>query len=222
MRFPDYQFRRTGIVLTALTGLVFLAVSCLKDMPESLPETLVWDPEVAFPVGGESFGFNWESGFDTLLLELDTITGLPKWVEELEVVLEGSMEFDLSNLIENLDHLNRILFRINIFNGFPNDVLAQVYFLDPGRNLIDSMFSEGAIPIPPGTIVDDGEIIQPAHVIGDAIFDRERIEPLQDVTEMLFRGIILNPEVDTALIPYYPSYLINVEIGTMLDLTFEF
>ena len=208
--------------MTALTAMMLLAVSCLKDMPESLPETLVWNPDVAIPLAEESFGLNWESGFDTLLLELDSITGLPEWIEKLEVVIEGSIEFDLSGLSENLDHLNRILFRVNIFNGFPNDVLAQAYFLDPERNIIDSMFAEGVIPVPPGTIVDHGEFIQPSHVIQDAVFDRDRIEPLQYVTEILFRATILHPEVDTALIPYYPSYLIDVEIGAMLDLNIEF
>jgi len=208
--------------MAALTVMMLIAVSCLKDMPESLPETLVWNPDVAIPLSEESFGLNWESGFDTLLLELDSITGLPEWIEELEVVIERYMDFDLSAISENLDHLNRILFRVNLYNGFPNDVLAQAFFLDPGRNVIDSMFSEGAIPVPPGTIVDDGEIIQPSHVIEDAMFNRERIEPLQYVTEMLFRATILNPKVDTALIPFYPSYLIDVEIGAMLDLTLEF
>ncbi|MCK5134496.1 MAG: hypothetical protein KAR19_01815 [Bacteroidales bacterium] len=208
--------------MTALTAMILLAVSCLKDMPESLPETLVWNPDVAFPFGEESFGLNWESGFDTLLLELDSITGLPEWIEALEVIIEGYMDFDLSAISENLDHLNRILFRVNIYNGFPNDVLAQAYFLDAGRNVIDSMLFDGAMPVPPGLVVDDGKIIQPSHARQDAVFDRDQIEPLQDATEILFRATILNPEVDTALIPYYPSYLIDVNIGAMLDLTLEF
>jgi len=222
MRHPQDKFLRTAGVMAALTLIILLAVSCLKDMPESLPETFEWNPDVAIPLSEESFGLNWESGFDTLLLELDPITGLPAWIEELEIVLDRYMDFDLSGISENLDHLNRILFRVNIFNGFPNDVLAQAFFLDSGRDIVDSMFSEGAIPLPPGTIVNNEGIIQPSHTIEDAIFDRERIEPLQYVTEILFRATILNPEVDTALIPFYPSYLVDVEIGSMLDLTIEF
>ena len=216
------QFLRTFGLMAALTAILLMAVSCLKDMPESVPETLVWNPDVAIPLSEESIGLNWESGFDTLLFELDSISGLPEWIELPEIIIEGYMDFDLSAISENLDHLNGLLFRVNLYNGFPNDVLAQAYFMDPGRNVIDSMFSEGAIPLPPGKIVDDGEIIQPSHVIEDAMFDRDRIEPLQYVTGILLRATILNPEVDTALIPYYPSYLIDVEIGAMLDLTIEF
>jgi len=216
------QFLRTFGLMAALTAILLMAVSCLKDMPESVPETLVWNPDVAIPLSEESFGLNWESGFDTLLLELDSITGLPEWIESLEIVLDGYMDFDLSAISDYLDFFNRVLFRVNLYNGFPNDVLAQAYFVDPAMNFIDSMFSEGAIPLPPGDVVGDGEIIQPSHVIEDAIFDWDRIEPLQYVTGILLRATILNPEVDTALIPYYPSYLIDVEIGAMLDLTIEF
>ncbi len=208
--------------MASLTTVILMAVSCLKDMPESVPETLVWNPDVAIPLGEESFGLFWESGFDTLLLELDSITGLPEWIESQEIVLDGYMDFDLSAISENLEHMNRILFRVNLHNGFPNDVLAQAYFVDPGMNFIDSMFAEGAIPLPPGDVVGDGEIIQPSHVIADALFERNRIEPLQYVTGILLRATILNPKVDTALIPYYPFYLIDVEIGAILDLTLEF
>ena len=205
-----------------MTGLMLLSVSCLKDKPESLPQNLVWDPEVAVPLGSDSFGLDAESGFDTTLFDLDTITNLPKWVNELEVIMEGRIDFDLSSLNESVDELNSILFRVTIFNGFPNDVLAQVYFLDAAAIDIDSMFTEGAVPVPPGTVKGNGETIKPAVVRQDAVFESDRIGPLEDASVILLRATILNPEVDTSLIPYYPYYEIDVEIGAMLDLTIEF
>ena len=216
------MFRKSSLILSCLAGLLFLSVSCMKDKPDSLPQHLVWDSEVAVPLGSDSFGLNAESGFDTTLFELDTITNLPKWVSELEVVLEGRIDFDLSSLNEDVDDVNSILFRVTIFNGFPNDVLAQVYFLDAAANCIDSMFIEGAVPVPPGTVQGIGETIEPAVVRQDAIFESDRIGPLEDASVILLRATIPNPEVDTSLIPYYPYYEINAEIGAMLDLTIEF
>lgn len=216
------MYRKFTLIISCLAGLLFLSVSCMKDKPESLPQHLVWDPEVAFPIGSDSFGLNAESGFDTTLFDLDTITQLPKWVSMVEIVLEGSVDFDLSSLNANVDELNSILFRASVFNGFPNDVLAQVYFLDSGSNFIDSMFTEGAIPVPPGKVLGNGETIDPAVARQDAVFESDRIESLEDVSVILLRAIILNPEIDTLLIPYYPYYEINTEIGAMLDLTIEF
>jgi hypothetical protein len=216
------MYRKSTRILSCLAGLLFLSVSCMKDKPESLPQQLVWNPEIAFPLLSDRFGLNAESGFDTTLFDLDTITNLPKWVSRLEIVLEGSVDFDFSSLNANVDELKSILFRITIFNGFPNDVLAQGYFLDAGSDYIDSMFAEGAIPVPPGKVLGNGETIDPAVVRQDAVFESDRIESLEDASVILLRATILNPEVDTSLIPYYPYYEINTEIGAMLDLTFEF
>jgi len=194
----------------------------MKDKPESLPEKFLWNPELAFPLGDDSFGLNAESGFDTTLFELDPITELPLWVGDIEVVLEGRIPIDLTSLSENIDDIHQVLFRINIFNGFPNEATAQAYFVDIDLNPIDSMFLGGAILIPPGSIVGKGEIIDPAMVRTDAIFEHERVEPLQDATEILLRATFLNPEVDTALIDFYETYHIDVDIGVMVDLSFEY
>jgi hypothetical protein len=222
MKTPDHLFRKTFLILSCLTGILLLMVSCLKDMPESVPGNLVWNPDVAIPLGTDQFGLDAASGFDTTLFELDTITNLPKWVEKLELVMEGRVEFDLSSLIADIENLNSMLFRVNIYNGFPNEVLAQTYFLDSSSNPIDSMFANGAITVPAGTVQGNGETIDPRVVRHDAVFENDRIGPLEDASVILFRATILNPAVDSSLIPYYPLYHIDVNIGTMLDLTMEF
>ncbi|MCK4750288.1 MAG: hypothetical protein KAT15_24700 [Bacteroidales bacterium] len=191
-------------------------------MPEDFPEYLEWNPSLAFPLAEESFGLNLESGFDTALLQLDTITGLPEWVSRLEVVMEGSIDFDLSVFTSRYNDLRSILFRVNLYNGFPNELHAQVYFLDPGLNPVDSLFSEGPVVVPPGTVLGNGETIEPYHVIRDAVFNLARIEKLEDASSLLFRAILRSPDVDINLIPYYPGYSFNVEIGAMAGLTFDF
>ena len=195
--------------------------SCLKDKPESLPDRLVWNPELAFPVGTKHYGMNAESGFDTTLFELNPATGLPLWTDRIEVVMEGSIAFDLSNLDPRIDSVNQVLFRLSVSNEFPNETMAQAYFLDAARIILDSMFSEGPINLPPGIPTGEGETSEASVVRKDAIFDRERIKPLKNATDILFRAVLLNKEIDTALVPFYPFYLIQMEIGMMTDLTIE-
>jgi hypothetical protein len=215
-------YRRTLVATTVIVLIVPLASSCLKEMPETTPDKVIWNPSLAGPLVRDSFGMNLESGFDTSLLNLDTITNLPEWVDEVEVVMEGTVDFDLSELSTSTDFVRRLLLRVNIYNGFPNLVLTQAYFLDPGFNVIDSVFEEGALSIAAGTPIGSGETVEPTHSRRDAVFDQDRIEPLQDATRLLFRATIRNPEVDTSLIPYYPGYFIEADIGAMLDLTYEF
>ena len=166
---------RKGLLYMTVSLTMFLTASCLKDMPESIPENLEWNPELAIPLGEENYGLNLESGFDTLLFELDSLTGLPEWIEMQVIILEGRMDFDLSTLSENLDHVNRILMRVNIYNGFPNDLLAQAYFVNDNAQIVDSMFNSGSMPVPPGTVIGDGETIDPAYRRKDALFDTQRL-----------------------------------------------
>ena len=173
---------------------------------------------MAIPLGVDSFGLNLESGFDTLLFELNPLTGFPEGVENQVIVMERRMEFNISTLSQDLEVVNRVLLRVNIYNGFPNDLLAQAYFMD-GTMIVDSMFSEGSMPVPAGSVIGSGEIIQPAHRRQDAIFDPQRLENLEGATHLLLQAILQNPKVDTSLIPYYPDYLSLVDMGAMLDVT---
>jgi len=222
MKSSHTIYKRTLVAFIAIVLIMPLVISCQKERPESFPEKVIWNPSLAGPLVRDSFGMNLESGFDTSLLNLDTITNLPEWVDEWEVVMKGTVEFDLSELSTNIDFVRRLLLRVNIYNGFPNTILAQACFLDPGFNVIDSVFEDGALSIPAGTPIGNGETIEPFHSRKDAVFDRDRIDPLQDATRLLFQSTIRNPEVDTSLIPYYPGYFIEADVGAMLDFTYEF
>ncbi len=221
MRQKQKYFLRKGLMSIAGILAIFLSFSCLKDMPETMPEGLRWDPELAVPLGVDSFGLNLDSGVDSILLELDSLTGLPGWIEQQTVIMEGYMEFNLSTINQNLDQINRMLFRVNIYNGFPNEVLTQAYFIDDQDQILDSMFSEGYMPVPPGTVIGIGETIDPTHRRQDAVFDPQRLESLLDATRLNLQAILQNPKVDTALIPYYPGYYIHVNVGAMLDATID-
>ena len=196
--------------------------SCMKDKPEDFPEKVIWDPELAFPIGMKQYGMNAESGFDTTLFEEDPSTGLPLWVNKVEVLMEGSIYFDLSKLDSKIDSVDWIMFRLGIYNGFPNEVMTQAYFLDATSSVLDSMFSEGPHTVPPGTPISEGESIDPSYSRIDATFDRERLSSLENTTEILFRALFLNRYIDTNLVPYYPNYEIDVEIGMMTKLTIEY
>jgi len=208
-------------LLCLIISMLLLPVSCLKDMPEELPADLVWEPELAIPVGKDRFGLDAESGFDTTLFDLDTITELPLWAGRMDVVLTGYVDFDLSSIEASTDNINGILFRVGIFNAFPDAVLAQAYFYN-GTQPLDSLFSEGPIPVAAGTPLADGESCRPSVLRQDALLNRERIPLISSANMLVFKALVLEPGLDTSLIPYYRNYYIESELGCMLDLRIEF
>jgi hypothetical protein len=199
-----------------------MVTSCLKYAPEELPDRFEWDPAIAIPLGDDQFGMNDVSGFDTTKLDLDTVTGLPEWVDEVLVVMEGTLDFGLSSIQENLDQINGVLFRVSCQNGFPDEIFAQAYFEDAAENVIDSMFLEGPMAVPPGRVADNGELETPGKAVQDSYFDKERILPLQDATTIALRAYFFVTDPDSALIPHYPTFEFNVHVGAMFDLSLEF
>jgi len=218
-----HQARTRYAALSIFTLLLVTSGSCLRDMPETIPEHFTWDPELAFPLGSGQFGIDAAEGYKDEWLELDTITDIPNWIDTV-VTLEYRMDFDLSSLNESTDDINRVLMRINISNGFPNEILAQGYFTDSLHNQYDSLFSNGPLLLNPGNPSGDGETVTPSLTRPpDVVFDREGVARLEPATELLFRGTFTNlSDIDPGLYPHYPSYEMGLEVGVMLDLTIAY
>jgi hypothetical protein len=222
MRHLNTHDLKTKRVLPAVFLILLLAGSCLKEMPEALPDSLVWNPEFAFPLGQDSFGLNAKSGFDTSLLEYDTLSGLPGWIEEDTIFLEGVMDFHLSSILNNLESTNQVLLRINIYNEFPHEVYSQAYFRDNGLNATDSLFTEGPVATGPGKVKAQAASITPGYTQKDVRFDRERLLSLATSTHMFFRAGFHVEDVDSSLIPYYRDFEYVVDVGAMVEIIAEY
>lgn len=209
------------IFLSGILVCLLITASCMKNKPESLPENLVWNPQLALPLGEEEFGMNSSSGFDTLLLEEDSVSALPLWTGQYELVMEGVFNFDLSTISDNLDKLNRILFRINCSNEFPQTLYSQAYFRDGSGIYLDSMFLEGPAETPAASVSDGGATIEPGLAQHDALIEGERIPGLAGAQTILFRTSFLVIDVDSSLISSYPTFRFHIDSGFMLDLSFE-
>jgi hypothetical protein len=201
---------------------LLLAPSCMKNKPDSLPENLEWNPSLALPIGEDRFGLNNESSFDTLLLENDSVTGMPGWIRLNEVALEKTSALDLSIIRDNLDKLNRIMFRMNSSNQFPNIMYLQAYFSDQGGAYLDSIFSEGPVEIPAGSVNNDREPVDPGTAVHDAILEAERIAIISQAQSLKVRAFFLVEGVDTTLLSFYPSFNYDLQSGWMLDMSLTY
>ncbi|MBU8893009.1 MAG: hypothetical protein KOO66_09540 [Bacteroidales bacterium] len=203
----------------AILLIITLSYSCLDDVPEDFdnPDS-EWNPDFSLAVGYASLGMNDESGFDTLLLLINAVTGLPFWTEEVDIPLTYSMPFDMQQLSEFSEEIVSIMFRVNTYNGFPNTVDGQVYFLDVSNNIVDSLFSDSALILESGTVNGTGETINSSHNQTDIIFDQDKIDELSQVRNILIEGAIRNVALDTTLINYYPAYKFDLQLGVRVKL----
>lgn len=199
--------------------IMVLSFSCIKDAPGDFdnPDS-TWNPSFSFPVGYSSLGMNEDSGFDTLLLLIDPITGYPFWVNEIDVPLSYTMSFDMQELNDFSEEIISIMFRLNTYNGFPAVATGQVYFLDINSLIVDSMFFDGPLVMNPGIPVGDGETINSAYNQSDVIFGQDEIDDLASVKYILIEGAISTQNPDTTLIDYYPAYTLDLQLGAQVEL----
>jgi len=199
------------VVFIIISILVF---SCTKEEPD---EGSNWNPNFSIAIGYTSLQMNADSGFDTLLLQINALTGLPYWTEEIDIPLSYTMPFDMGQISNFSEEIISIMFRLNTYNGFPNEALGQVYFLDASNSIVDSLFSTGPLTMNRGTV--NGETINSAHTQTDIIFDQSKIEELTTVRNILIQGEVRNIELDTTLVNYYPNYSLDLQLGLQAELS---
>ena len=209
--------------LLILISIIILSFSCLDDVPDDFdnPKS-TWNPNFSIAIGHTSLGMNEGSGFDTLLLLIDAMTGFPFWIEEVDVPLIYTMPFDMEELGEFSEEIISVMFRLNFYNGFPANAKAQIYFLDIYNQVIDSLFSNEPLLINPGTINANGELVKKHHYQSDVFLSQDKIDNLSTVRNLLIKGGIQNLALDTALIDNYPSYSLDIQMGLQVELSLNF
>lgn len=206
----------TGLILILIFVLSF---SCIKDAPEDFnnPES-TWNPSFSFPIGITSLGMDENSGFDTLLFQIDSLSGYPLWVNEVDIPLNYIMPFNMQDLNSFSEQILSILIRLNTYNGFPTDAMGQVYFLDSNNFVVDSVFVNDPLELNPGTPTGNGETINPSYNQSNIFFDQDKIDELANVKNIFIEGLVNNLSLDTALIDFYPDYKLDIQIGVQVEL----
>lgn len=210
MRYNRRKCLSAGLALF----LFALPQGCLKQFPDTFPTEYEWQPMFAFPIGETAFGMKIPYGFDTLLLQTDTLTGYPQWVSLDKIPMAGGVGFDFNQVLGNRDEINFAILRLNAYNGFPTQVEIQAYIEDESGAVLDSLFDPKMI-IERARTSAGGKTDQVAHTLEEVYFDQERLDLLMEAKWISFRGELNN-------VMFFPQYTFSVQIGAILGITTEF
>jgi len=198
--------------------LLVICTSCLDDVPSDFnnPDSS-WNPSFSIAVGQTSLAMNDESGFNTLLLNDLDLSGYPDWIDEIDIEMEYTMPFDMQGIADFSEEIIRVMFRLNIDNGFPAEAYAQLYFLDINDLVVDSVFLNGPLSFDAAKVNSEGEITSTNHTQNDIIFENDKIDNLSTVRNVLIQGGINNLSLDTTLIDFYPNYSVDIQMGVQVE-----
>jgi hypothetical protein len=129
-----------------------------------------------------------------------------------------TMPFDLQEIGDFSDEKVSIMFRLNTYNGFPNEAQGQIYFLDFAYQKVDSLFINGPLTMQAGTVAGDGETVNATHDQNDVVFSQDKIDELTNVRHILIEGAILKVSLDSTLIDFYPNYSLELQLGVQAEL----
>lgn len=199
-----------GVILLLV---VWMAKSCLKDIPSETPAGFVYDPAFALPVGEVEFGLKVPFGFDTTLLQTDPLTQFPYWSEIPSIPISGEVEVDFESLIGAREHVKTVLLRFNTYNGFPTEIMMQGYLKNSAGNDIDSLFDPSLV-LERGTVKGGGLTDEFAYKQSEILFDEERIDLLYQTKVISFLGNVKTVE-------FFPEYTFRVQLGVVLGITYD-
>lgn len=206
-------------ILIGLCSVVMLLSSCIDDVPDSFSTTeMNWNPSISIAAGYTSLGMNEESGFNMDLLNDGDFSGFPDWMDEIDLEMQYKMPFDMEEINDFSEEIVRVMFRINVANGFPAETYSQVYFLDNNENVVDSVYANGALTFNPANANSQGEITKKTKSQNDIIFSNDKVDELSTVKNLLIKGGINNLSLDTSLVDYYPNYTLDVQMGMQVEL----
>lgn len=120
---------------------------------------------------------------------------IPMW-GRAEVVFADTFDLALSD-IENVEEIDSASVRFIFDNGFPIDMVAQLYFLDSLGQVIDSLFtnSNGRL-LESGLINSDDEVIAPVKTLFDVPLTNERLEIFTSVNRIILKSSVSTNGVD--------------------------
>lgn len=123
---------------------------------------------------------------DTSVVECEVQAEIPLWGTardyefELTSALELDQEFD--------DYIESALFRLNTRNGFPVDVVMQMYFEDSVTNtIIDSLFTDDPLVLEATQVDGNGRSIDQTYKTIDSYFDSDRLTAVKQANRARYR-----------------------------------
>lgn len=93
--------------------------------------------------------------------------------------------------IDNLDQVDSLVFRINATNGFPFDAYTQVYFVNAGFQVLDSLLMDPAdLVIAAAGIDANGYAVAPTQKVHDEPLDQNRIDRILSCEKLIVVSVL--------------------------------
>lgn len=163
---------------------------------------------------------------DSSRFTVDMNLYLPLHGRAWDFMFQDTLDFKL----DRINEIDNILFRTYINNGFPVDILVQVYFvsqsgdtLNPTYNVLDSLIVPTQLFMRSAQIDGStGKVTLPTEKTTDVYADRAKLARITGANKILIRAFGASTNNGTPNVKIYSDYKLTVKIGVQTQLNTQF
>lgn len=155
-------------------------------------------------------------------IDMDMEVELPMWGRASFFILQDTTDLDMEEIYGDLDVIEYLKLRINVDNGMPGEVEFQIYFTDSNFVIQDSVFNPQTMQVVPSGVLDgSGKVVQSTYKRTEILFDRTKIDKLENVKYVFFRAHIYTTNHATQLVKFYSDYNVDIRMSMQAQFKFE-
>ncbi len=155
---------------------------------------------------------------DSSLFAVDADVDLPMIGSASGFTVSDTTDFEL----EDVNEVQKAIFRINVENGFPADAYVQVYFADSNYVIVDSLLSNASqFVVASGLLDANNRVILPNRQMRDEESDKARLEGIYNARKIIILSVVNTQNAPIEQVPIYSYYRLNIKIGVHAFLNVE-
>ncbi|MGM0613748.1 MAG: hypothetical protein ACQESM_09595 [Bacteroidota bacterium] len=183
------------------------------------PHWLIYDVTGIGNPGGNTYNFI----LDTSALKVEAEVDIPFFGSMDAFVLRDTVDFDISQDMDDLGDLQRADIQMVVDNGFPVEASIQVYFADSNSVVLDSLFEDpdiisGAPPGSPPNYKSTESVAKRSNIAKD----KGSIDNIVDARKAIIKATMSTTNSGNSSVKIYSDYDLGLKLGVRTKFETEF
>ncbi|CAG5085495.1 hypothetical protein [Parvicella tangerina] len=152
---------------------------------------------------------------DTSVLRIDAEVEMPMEGFAYGFTVSDTIEFSFS---EEVEYIESLMFRINVDNGFPVELLGQAAVLDSNKNVLFTLWDAPENIIASAPVDGNGRVTESFQKITDIYLDQDQINQIGNAAYLVIGGdaqSLSGPSGE--IVKLFEDYVIDLRVGMQVQ-----
>lgn len=148
-------------------------------------------------------------------LDLSYKMEMPLAAKIQEFTYGDTIPFSFTDLAENIDEIDEIVFKLVAKNGFPTDAKLAVNLLNPNYGIVTNLIQDDLLTS--GT-VENNKVVSPSIFKPEIKIEKNEIKNSANTAYLSFTATVQTTQGGNIFVDFYSNYKIEIHIGVIAKL----